>query len=246
MTSESLCSSERYRNPHRVDGRIVAMLALVFALAGCSTAKRQYIVETVPDDYRVAHPIKIDDKLFTMDIPVGLDTARLSTPVKGNILGFAQRFNASDSNLMAIVAPSGSPNQAAAADMSRQVRDVLVNAGIRPGALEIRSYSAGSAENAAPIRLAYNKIAAHVDGCGTWPDHLEQQFRNRNYSNYGCATQANLAAMTDNPLDLVYPRALTPADASRRSTVLDKYRRGEVYAAKQILESGEVAEGVGN
>ena len=130
--------------------------------------------------------------------------------------------------------------------MSRQVRDVLVNAGVRPGALEIRSYSASSDVSAAPIRLAYNKIAAHVDGCGTWPDHLEAQFRNRNYSNFGCATQANLAAMTDNPLDLVYPRALSPADAARRSTVLDKYRRGEAYAAKQRLEAGEIAEGVGN
>ena len=129
--------------------------------------------------------------------------------------------------------------------MSRKVRDVLVNAGIRPGALEFRSYSASSDESAAPIRLAYNKISAHVDGCGTWPEYLEEQFRNRNYSNFGCATQANLAAVTDNPLDLVYPRALTPADAARRSTVLDKYRRGEVYAAKQLLESGEVAEGVG-
>jgi len=102
MTSDSLFSREGYRRPHCAGRRFVAAVALLFMLSGCSVAKYQNIVEKAPDDYRTSHPIKIDEKLFTMDIPVGLDTARLTTPVKGNIAGFAQRFNASDSDLMAI------------------------------------------------------------------------------------------------------------------------------------------------
>lgn len=246
MTSVSLFSPSVRRHPRRVDPRIVVASALIFMLAGCKTLERYENIAAEPDDFRINHPILIDEQLHTMDIPVGLNTARLSAPVKGSIVGFAQRFKAGDSNLMAIVSPGGSPNQAVASDMSQQVRDVLVNAGVSPDAVEFRSYSAGPKETSAPIRLAYNKISAHVEGCGSWPDHLEKNFLNQNYKNFGCTSQSNLAAMIDNPLDLLYPRAVTPADAARRSTVLEKYRKGEIYAAKQRLESGEVAQGVGN
>ena len=232
--------------PHRADRRVAAATVLLLALVGCSTSRHQDVVGSIPDDYRANHPITIDEQLSTMDIPVGLDTARLSTPVKGNVVGFAQRFKDSGGALMAIVVPAGSPNEVVATSVGHQIYDVLVGAGVRPASLDFRAYHAGSAETNAPIRLAYNKITAHVDGCGAWPDRLENDFKNRNYENFGCASQANLAAMVDNPLDLIYPRGVAPADASRRSAVLEKYRDGEIYSAKQKLEKGEVATGVGN
>jgi pilus assembly protein CpaD len=54
--------------------------------------------------------------------------------------------------------------------------------------------------------------------------------RNHPYWNLGCANQRNLAAMVENPADLVQPRGETPAWSGRRSTVLDKYRKGESTA----------------
>ena len=50
---------------------------------------------------------------------------------------------------------------------------------------------------------------------------------NRQYWNFGCASQRNLAAMVDNPADLVQPRGETPAYTARRSVAIDKYRKGE-------------------
>ena len=50
---------------------------------------------------------------------------------------------------------------------------------------------------------------------------------NREYYNLGCATQRNLAAMVDNPADLIQPRGEGPAYSARRSVALDKYRKGE-------------------
>ena len=47
------------------------------------------------------------------------------------------------------------------------------------------------------------------------------------YWNLGCANQRNLAAMVDNPADLVQPRGETPAYTARRSVAIDKYRKGE-------------------
>ena len=50
---------------------------------------------------------------------------------------------------------------------------------------------------------------------------------NRPYWNLGCATQQNLAAMVDNPTDLVQPRGEAPADSGRRSTSYTNYRVGK-------------------
>lgn len=246
MTTGPEPAARRGRSAPRLDFRFVAAAAVLVALAGCSTSKQQDITASIPDDYRVQHPITIDEQLATMDIPVGLDTGRLNSGTKGNIVGFAQRFNSSGSALMAIVAPVGSPNEVVAASMSHQVYDVLVASGVRPGALDFRTYRAGAKESTAPIRLAYSGIAATVADCGEWPDYLNNDSHNRNFKNFGCATQANLAAMVDNPLDLLYPRGSTPPDAARRAKVLQNYENGEVYSAKQKLEGGQVAVGVGN
>jgi pilus assembly protein CpaD len=62
--------------------------------------------------------------------------------------------------------------------------------------------------------------------------------QNENYGAFGCATQQNLAAMVNNPLDLMYPRGLTPADAARRTDVLSKYRTGNATASAGAGGSG--------
>ncbi|MEI8144009.1 MAG: CpaD family pilus assembly lipoprotein [Alphaproteobacteria bacterium] len=68
--------------------------------------------------------------------------------------------------------------------------------------------------------------------CGTWPHdlgpaHGVMDMANLPNWNHGCATQANLATMVDNPNDLLGPRPEGMADASRRQAMLVKYRRGD-------------------
>jgi pilus assembly protein CpaD len=241
MKTDPSPSNRRRRSVAR---RLIIGAAVSATLSACTTSQIPHdAVATVPDDYRVAHPILIDERLQTMDIPVGID-AGLSTTARGSVAGFAQRFKASRSDVMAIVVPNGSPNEPNALRISHLVQDVLVEAGVPPSAIDVRRYSAGPKETGAPIRLAYSKIAAHVEGCGAWSGDLGHDPRNRNYGNFGCATQANLAAMVDNPLDLVYPREMTPPDAGRRYTVLDLYRQGEIHATKQGVLSSNVSDAV--
>ena len=83
----------------------------------------------------------------------------------------------------------------------------------------------------ATVRITYPKIAAQAGPCGVWPEDIGPSF-NRDYFenqpswNFGCASQRNLAAMVDNPADLVQPRGETPAYTMRRTTVVEKYRQG--------------------
>ena len=50
---------------------------------------------------------------------------------------------------------------------------------------------------------------------------------NKQYYNFGCAYQRNMAAMIDNPADLVQPRPESPAYTVRRTTSFAKYRKGD-------------------
>jgi pilus assembly protein CpaD len=220
------------------------------ALGGCSV-RDVVAVEafgSAPSDYRVNHPIAVEEAVDTLDVPVALYTDRLTDPIRANIVAFAQRYRASGSSVIAVVSPSGSPNQNVAAAIAVQIEDTLRNAGVPGDQIDYRVYHAASNERNAPIRVAFSRVVAHTAPCGPWPDQFSVSRENRNYFNFGCATQQNLAAVVDSPLDLLYPRGLTPADAGRRATVLEKYRAGDPFSANLAREragTGEVADGVG-
>jgi pilus assembly protein CpaD len=82
------------------------------------------------------------------------------------------------------------------------------------------------------IRLSYSRISAVAGPFGVWPEDLgpsiknKSYYENKSYYNFGCAYQRNMAAMVDNPSDLVQPRPETPAYTLRRSEAFEKYRKG--------------------
>ena len=106
----------------------------------------------------------------------------------------------------------------------------------------------------ATIRLNYPKISAVAGPCGLWPEDLgpsiknKSYFENKPYYNFGCANQRNLAAMVDNPADLVQPRPETPAytaDAPHRLRQvsqghhdrdhLSRIRQGQTQRYRQMI-----------
>jgi pilus assembly protein CpaD len=228
---------------------VIVLAGLAAVLAGCNSAQKVSSVEptgSVPDDYRVNHPIAVEEAVATLDVPVGLYTNELTSSFKANVVGFAQKFIASGSSVIAVVAPSGSPNQQIAAGIAVQIEDVLRSAGVPSSAIDYRVYHAASDERNAPVRIAFSRIAAHTAPCLPWEDQVSVNKENRNYFGFGCATQQNLAGMVANPLDLLYPRGMTPADAARRADVLEKYRTGAAFASDLSRErGGSVAQGVG-
>lgn len=213
---------------------------LAATLAGCAQRPSSYeITGAVPDDYRTNHPILISEQVAAMDVPVSAGTAGLTPAIRSNITGFAQTFNNSGASLIAVVSPSGSPNQRAASRIAVEVEAVLRQAGVPPQAIDYRTYRAGSDEAIAPIRIAYARIDAYTKPCGPWDDQMSSNAQNRHYGSFGCASQQNLAAMVNNPLDLLYPRGLASADAERRASALSVYGQGAAGAAN----SGAAASG---
>src|SRR5690606_33108943 len=98
---------------------------------------------------------------------------------------------------------------------------------------------------AAPVIAAYEGHRAIAPECGHWPVNVAENFSNMPAPNFGCAQQANLAAMVANPRDLAVPRASTPADTMRRMTVYDAYRKGVSSATERTSQETGTASEVG-
>jgi pilus assembly protein CpaD len=117
-----------------------------------------------------------------------------------------------------------------AADSMREIVSILNASGMPPSSIAVRTHQANGPAFAT-VRISYPKVTAQAGPCGLWPEDIgpsatRDYFENQPPWNYGCSSQRNLAAMVDNPADLVQPRGETAAYTMRRTTVLEKYRQG--------------------
>ncbi|MEM8748751.1 MAG: CpaD family pilus assembly protein [Pseudomonadota bacterium] len=203
----------------------VLILAPAVAMTGCASfSKDHFTVGSVPGNYKTKHPIVIDEKEHTVDIPVARSTYNLSKASASVVEGFAYRSSKAGSGVITVLMPSGSPNEAAARTISNKIVDTLYTSGIQSNRIRMVTYNASRHGPTAPVRLSYNAVSASVKGCGKWTADLGDTKENKNYHNFGCASQNNLAVMVANPADLLGPRGMSETDAARRSTVIQDYR----------------------
>jgi len=194
------------------------------SLAGCAN-RDDMSTGALPDDYRTRHPIVIAEAEHSIDVPVASSDRHLTKGARDVIRGFASGYIDSATGTVQILLPSGSVNAGAASLLRREIRGLLVGAGIPATRLIEVSYQADSNGDAAPIRLTYTAITAKTEPCGNWPkDLVANTVQNKNYENFGCASQSNLAAQIANPMDLIGPRQMSPIDAVRRGQVIKDYR----------------------
>jgi pilus assembly protein CpaD len=222
------CIIDRRRFRAAVMGALAAASAVL--LSGCYTVKDT--TASIPVDYRKRHPITIKETDHTIEVFVGSNRGGLSASQRADVLAFAHAWKKEATGGIIIDRPIGTSNQVAADEAVREARSILVAAGLPPGAVVERPYQPKNRLAIATVRFNYPRVAAEAGPCGLWPGDLgptyePQHFENKPYWNLGCASQRNLAAMVDNPADLVQPRGESPAYAGRRAVVLEKYRRGE-------------------
>jgi pilus assembly protein CpaD len=216
--------------------RLLAAAGCAAMLAGCmNTFSRPEISGSLPDDYRQRHPIVIKEGARTVELFVGTKRGVLTPAQRADVLSFAHEWRRESSGGIVIDVPSGTPNAVAAANAVHEVRGLLSGAGVPAKAIGVRPHRPDDPRKLATIRLNYPRISATAGPCGLWPEDLgptyeRQHLENREYWNLGCASQRNLAAMVENPADLVQPRGETPTYTGRRTTVLDKYHRGDSTA----------------
>ena len=244
----------RYPSIVRRNVRLAAMLAgVTLALGGCTHTKSpEGSAGRPPVDYRLRHPIVVQETNKSVEIFVGTNRGGLSTAQRSDVAGLAQAWLREGTGVIIVEVPHGTTNARAAEDARREVQSLLLAAGIPPRGVTVRTYQPQDARQLATLRLTYPRITANVGPCGEWPDDIGPSIKNKGYlengpyHNFGCASQRNLAAMIDNPADLVQPRPEAPAYTQRRTAAFEKYRKGTSTAttypesdAAKISETGK-------
>jgi len=217
------------RSPWRTAGLVLVTGAV---LAGCrNETLDQQDMYLAANDYRLRHPIVITEQPETLDLPIGSETRSLGRPISDTVTAFASQARKNGNGRIEILAPSGARNEAAVHAVTPKIRAALKRGGAT--SITTRTYPVEQASADAPIRLSYARVKATAGPCGEWTGDFGGGVNyNTGYSNFGCATQANLGAMVDNPSDLIAPRASAPADQMRRATVYENYRAGESTASE--------------
>ena len=151
---------------------------------------------------------------------------------RAEVASFGHGWHRNATGGVAIRLPTGTPNEEAARKALPEIRSILVASGVPAGGIVVTQLPPFPPNQLVPVVLEYPKINASAGPCGRWPTDLGpaaglDYMTNDPYWNLGCASQHNLAAMVDEPVDIVQPRAEIPPYTPRRDTVFDKYRKGE-------------------
>jgi pilus assembly protein CpaD len=208
-----------------------ALVGLALALGAC-THSDEVLTASVPDDYRQRHPIAIQEADQSVVIFVGHARGGLSASQRADVMGLAQTWVREGTGAIVADVPVDTPNARAAANSFREIQSLLAAGGVPRRGIVVRRYHPQDPRQMATIRLNYPKISGVAGPCGLWPEDLgpsiknKSYFDNKQYYNFGCAYQRNMAAMIDNPSDLVQPRSETPPYTTRRTAAFEKYRKG--------------------
>jgi pilus assembly protein CpaD len=212
-----------------------ALVGLSVMVGACNTSA-EIVTASVPDDYRLRHPIAIQEANRSITVFVGQARGGLSAPQRADILGLAQTWISEGTGAIVAEVPIDTPNARAAESSFREIRTLLAAGGVPSRGVVLRRDRPDDPLAFGTIRLSYPRIAAVAGPCGLWPEDTGPSVlnsgyhENKPYYNFGCANQRNLAAMVDNPSDLVQPRPETPAYTARRTTSFAKYRKGDSTA----------------
>jgi pilus assembly protein CpaD len=214
--------------------RLLAVIGGATMLAGCYT--NQEVAIPAAFDYRLRHPIAIKEGPSTTELLIGTNRGGLTAAQRADVLAFSSRWRREATGGVIIELPAGTRNEIAAANAVHEVRAILEAGGVPPQAVDVRTYRPTDPGKLGTVKLNYPTMVAEAGPCGLWPYDLgpttnREHNENVEYWNLGCASQRNLAAMVENKADLIQPRGEVPPYTGRRTTVLDKYHRGETTQA---------------
>jgi pilus assembly protein CpaD len=229
MTSNT--SLDRYR-ALRLLG---VMFGLSVILGACSETTGSVATPTrgaAPEDYRLRHPITVQEADRSIVLFVGHARGGLSATQRADVIGLARTWVTEGTGAIVVDVPANTSNARAAESAVHEARALLEASGVPRDGIKLRHYTPDDLRTLATVRLTYPRMAAVAGPCGVWPEDLgpsikdPNYFENKSYYNFGCAYQRNMAAMVENPADLVQPRPETPSYTARRSEGFEKYRKG--------------------
>jgi len=218
---------------------VVSLAALACACASLDDSKRvaKHDAPITPTEQFAITVSSAPDQILLAPHASGVSDSQADA-----LAALVNRWRDAGAETITIMAPAGGQGQAY--HSTAAIEAALEELGVSPDRIRLGGYDAGQ-RIGAPIAVGFKSYKAQGPECGhSWRDFTASRDNDVN-NNFGCATTANIAAMIANPADLLAPRQSDPADASRRETILGKYRQGATTSsAKDPQANGAVSDAV--
>lgn len=202
----------------------VAMTAAL--LTACATPD----TTSVRMSGREPFPIVIETHVITQAVPFVGASAEIAPVGQPQLDSFLTDFMRSGGGVLEIAVASDAPSDQLSAARQEAVRKYVLHRGVRPHELRFSPVRSSSGRNGAVV-VSYERYIAKAPDCDENIGDNTFNPGNQQHPNFGCAQQAQFAAMVSNPADLMRMRTEQPTDATRRSIVIQKYRAGEATEA---------------
>ncbi|MGI9483585.1 MAG: CpaD family pilus assembly protein [Hyphomicrobiales bacterium] len=222
--------------------RTVPIMAIGLAgalLAGCQSmpANNEDLAANPGVQYWQRYPIDVETGQVRMQVPTS-HGANFTPTRESEIRKFVARYPSTAAGKMVISTPSGGGSKANA--VSARVSQIASQENV-PYRLIV--HKRHKASKGSPVVISYQRHFAVTEKCGDWSRNMAVTGENRPYEDFGCSSQHNLAAMADNPRDLVTPRAMSPLYGTRNDVVYDKHIQGKKTSSQRDTDaSGAVSE----
>jgi len=105
-----------------------AFVGLAVVLGAC-THTDEVLTASVPNDYRLRHPIAVQEADQSIVIFIGRARGGLSASQRADVLGLAQSWLREATGAIYVDLPVGTPNARTAADALKEIRATLAAAG---------------------------------------------------------------------------------------------------------------------
>ena len=196
---------------------IALTLALGAGLAGCATNRS---LESI-------HQPIVSRNNYTLD--VSTYGGALPLPEQRRLAGWFDALDLRYGDRVSVDDPSGSEG----------TREAVAALAARHGLL-VNSDAPVTAGPIAPgtARVVVSRSTATVPGCPDWSAKSDVNLNNATYSNYGCATNSNLAAMVADPEHLLHGATGTGETVVMSSSkAISSYREQKPTGEKGLKES---------
>ncbi|MEO1200156.1 MAG: CpaD family pilus assembly protein [Pseudomonadota bacterium] len=216
----------RARAGRTVRGKAAILASVAMAVMVAACAKDERPIGTIPLSYEDRHPIAVGYYPEVLDVALDGQVATLHPGDRTAVYGFVRRYRNEGESALHVHLPAGSGNEHGSQAIAHEIREIARQEGIPGNLVVVQTYHAGG-RAVAPIRLSFSKLQAEASQCGFFPSDISGDHQNRDYENFACAQQNNLAAMLDDPRDLLGPRGNVPRDSERRRDMFDKWRTAQ-------------------
>lgn len=206
---------------------LLAAVAGATFLAGCGTANRG--LESV-------HQPVVTRADYALDVQAG--PSGIAPDEARRVVGWMDTLRIGYGDTIALDDPYGA---------DRQTRGDVAQIAARYGLLlSDEAPVTGSPVVPGTVRIVVSRAQAAVPGCADWSRVNDPNYNAHTGSNYGCATNTNLAAMVANPTDLVRGAPGSGAyDAATGSRAINTMRaavptgNGGTWVKNQAESTGE-------